>query len=191
MNKFLTAGVAVATVLLACKVDAQPAEPGPRAQPTPSMPAVNVNVASQDFVTKVAISDRYEIRAAKIALQRSRNPDISRFADRMIHDHTQSTQMLKGIVARTGGLAIPLGLDAEHRGMIRQLNMVGRRRFADLYAQQQVQAHETADALFTAYKHQGDNLRLRHFAAVILPIIRDHLDMARGLATQPRIARGQ
>lgn len=190
MNRLLAAGIAVAAAFFAFDANAQPNQPAPPAQPTRSMPAINVNVSSQDFVAKAAISDRYEIRAAKIALERSRNPDIDRFANRMIHDHSQSTKMLKDTVAQTGKLYLPDRLDAEYRGMIGELRRVSPRQFAQTYMQQQVEAHESAVALFTAYKHQGDNLRLRHFAMTVLPVIRHHLDMARGLAAGSRIARG-
>jgi putative membrane protein len=165
---------------------AQPAPPNP---PSTGFPATNVNVTAQDFVTRAAVSDKYEIRAAKIAQQRSRDPHIARFAARMIADHGQSSAGLSDIVARRGRLALPAELDARHRGMIEQLQTVGPRHFPALYMEQQVQAHEDAVALFASYAGNGEHPRLRRFAAETLPVIRRHLEMARSLSFEVQHAR--
>lgn len=173
-------------VLFCAQTFAQPAPPTP---PSSGFPAANVNVTAQDFVTRAAISDKYEIRAAQIAERRSRNPRIDAFAARMIADHGQSSAELSGIIARRGRLAMPTELDARHRGMIEQLQTVSPRHFAELYMQQQVQAHEDATALFSSYAGTGDHPRLRNFAGTILPIIRRHLTMARSLSFEVQHAR--
>jgi predicted outer membrane protein len=53
--------------------------------------------------------------------------------------------------------------------------------FDQLFAQQQVQAHEEGIALFRAYSQNGDNAQLKQFAAKGLPILERHLKMARNL----------
>lgn len=180
----LGAGIFVAVTC--AQALAQPAPPTP---PSTGFPAANVSVTAQDFVTRAAISDKYEIRAAQIAQRRSRNPRIGAFAARMIADHGKSSAQLSGIIAGRGRLAVPPGLDARHRGMIEQLQTVSPRQFAELYMQQQVEAHEDAAALFSSYAGTGDHPRLRRFAGTILPIIRRHLDMARSLSFEVQHAR--
>ena len=179
-------GAAISAVLLCSQALGQPAPPTP---PSAGFPATNVNVTAQDFVTRAAISDKFEIRAAQIARERSRHPRIDAFAARMIADHGKSSAGLSDIVARRGRLAIPSQLDAQHRGMIEQLQTVSQRHFAPLYMEQQVQAHEDTAALFSSYAGNGDHPRLRRFAAMTLPVIRQHLDMARSLSFEVQHAR--
>lgn len=84
---------------------------------------------------------------------------------------------------------MPTALDGRHRGLIEQLQSVSRRQFAELYMQQQVQAHEEAAAFFSSYASTGDRPALRRFAGTVLPIIRRHLDMARSLSFEVQHAR--
>lgn len=181
----LLAGTGLFSFLLIASPLAGPQGPPPA--PTSNMPAINANVSSQEFVSKAAVSDKYEISAAKIAEERTHNPAIDRFAARMIQDHSQSTAKLERVVANSGRLHLPAELDAQHRGLIKELRRLGKRQFEVTFAQQQVQAHEDAVALFTAYRNNGDNPRLKRFASKILPIIRHHLDMARSLPGGPQI----
>ncbi|HEX3430988.1 MAG TPA: DUF4142 domain-containing protein [Rhizomicrobium sp.] len=185
-GKRIVLWAAMCTALVCAQSLAQPAPPSP---PAAGFPASNVNTTAQDFVTRAAISDKYEIRAAQIAQRRSNDPRIDQFAARMIADHGKSSAELSDIIARRGRLALPAELDAQHRGMIEQLQTVGQRHFPALYMQQQVQAHEEAVALFSSYAANGDHPRLRRFAAMTLPVIRQHLDMARSLSFEVQHAR--
>ena len=182
----ILAGAALSATLLAAQALAQPAPPAP---PSVGFPATNVNVTAQDFVTQAAISDKYEIRAAQIARKRSSNPRIDAFAARMIAEHGRSSGELSDIVAQRGRLIVPPQLDARHRGMIEQLQATSRPHFPALYMEQQVQAHEDAVALFASYAGNGDHPRLRGFAAMTLPVIRRHLEMARSLSFEVQHAR--
>ena len=43
-----------------------------------------------------AISDSFEIQSAQLALERSRDPAVRRFANMMVRDHSMTTQALRG-----------------------------------------------------------------------------------------------
>ncbi|MGH6876870.1 MAG: DUF4142 domain-containing protein [Rhizomicrobium sp.] len=185
--KSLLGGIALAG-FVALPVSAQNL---PSAPPTTYVPATNATMTGQRFVDKAATGGEYEIRAAKIAERRSHNPRIDRFAQRMIHDHGRNDAQLKAVAAKIGGLSVPVHLDAKHRGMIQQLEAVGRNQFDTLYAEQQVRAHQNAIALFASYQHNGELPRLRHFAADTLPMLHTHLALARALPVGPQVARNR
>jgi predicted outer membrane protein len=50
-----------------------------------------------------------------------------------------------------------------------------------VFARQQIQAHEEAIALFRAYSQNGDNQELKQFAGKRLPGLEDHLKMTQDL----------
>jgi putative membrane protein len=153
----------------------------PPPAPTAGVPAPTAVPSTQGFVTRAAVSDLFEISSSRLAEERSPNPQIREFAARMIHDHGQTTAELRAIVARQPGLRLPPALDAMHRGMIEQLRTVGPRQFISLYAQQQIQGHEDAVALFAGYAMHGSDPPLVRFARETLPVIQHHLMMARRL----------
>ena len=77
--------------------------------------------STADFVKTVAISDMFEIESSKLALEKKIAADQA-FAQRMVHDHTQTTEQLKHLVG--GGKVtaqLPAELDDEHKQMLRKL----------------------------------------------------------------------
>jgi putative membrane protein len=56
--------------------------------------------AAQDFVPAAAQADLYELQAAQIAVQRSKTPEVSGFAQMMIKDHTRSMADMKALLAK-------------------------------------------------------------------------------------------
>ena len=132
------------------------------------------------FVTAAAVSDMYEIAAAKIAAQKSANPAVKAFAAGMIHDHSASTAALKKILA--GGQATatpPTAMDKRRDGMIGNLNAAAPADFDKTYMDQQVAAHGEALTLFKGFADHGDNDALKAFAVKTAPTIQAHLDMAK------------
>ncbi|HEX4080495.1 MAG TPA: DUF4142 domain-containing protein [Rhizomicrobium sp.] len=187
MRSILLVGGA-ALALLAAPVSAQNL---PAAPPTSEVAATNATMTGQTFVNKAAIGGEYEIHAAKIAEHRSHTARIDAFAQRMIHDHGRNDAQLDAVVAKIGGLHVPLHLDRQHRGMIQQLETVSRNQFDTVYAEQQVQAHQNAVALFASYVHNGVIPRLKRFAAETLPMLHTHLALARELPGGPQVARNR
>ena len=134
------------------------------------------------FVKAAAMSDMYEIAAAKIALHRSQSDEVRQFAQRMIHDHTQSTDALKHALAQTNlGVMPPDHFDNRHQGMIDDLRAAYDKDFDRRYMDQQVAAHEEARTLLKGYAGSGDNPEIKHFAGKILPTVEMHLSMARDI----------
>src|ERR1700730_14880896 len=80
-----------------------------------SGPALAVFVQAED------ISDMFEIESSKLALEKNIAADQA-FAQRMVHDHPQTTEQLKHLVG--GGKVkaqLPAELDDEHKQMLDKL----------------------------------------------------------------------
>jgi putative membrane protein len=134
------------------------------------------------FVTAAATSDMFEIQAAKLAEQRSINPAVKKFAAKMIHDHTASTEKLKALLAKGGINATPpTDLDERRKGLLENLAKTSPADFDKMYIDQQVDAHEEALTLLKGFIDHGDNDALKGFATSILPTVQEHLDMAKQL----------
>ncbi len=132
------------------------------------------------FVTGAATSDMYEIAAGKIAMRKSTNPAIKKFARQMVHDHSASTAKLKGLLAQPGMTAtLPADMDERRKGMINNLTLAKPADFDKMYIDQQVAAHNEALTLVNGYASHGDNDGLKGFAAAIAPTVQLHRDMAK------------
>ena len=133
----------------------------------------------QGFVTGAAISDMYEVEAGKIAAQRSNNPDVKAFAEKMVQAHTETTDKLKSILAGMKHQpAAPAHLDDRRQGLIDNLRGAKASEFDARYMGQQVDAHKEALILMKGYAKDGDNKDVKMFAADTAPKVQDHLNMA-------------
>ena len=61
--------------------------------------AMAAPISPSTYVMKAGASDQYEMNSSKLVMN-SRNPQVRQFAQHMIHDHTQSTAMVKQAAMR-------------------------------------------------------------------------------------------
>ena len=73
-------------------------------------------------------------------------------------------------------------VSSQVQGKVAPLNNSGQ--FDQDYVQAQLQAHQDAVALFTAYSRNGDNPALKSFAAKTLPTLKHHLTQVEALSRQ-------
>jgi putative membrane protein len=138
--------------------------------------------STQEFATKVAISDMMEIEAAKLALSNDSDSDTKPFAERMVKDHEHTSMELKELVdSRRIHVTLPTALDPEHQTELDELKNKSGKDFDRAYDPMQVKAHEQAVQLFEAYARGGENPHLKAWAAKTLPHLKQHLDMAKKL----------
>lgn len=137
--------------------------------------------STPDFVTKAAMSDMLEIESAKVALARTKNAAIRKFADKMVAEHTATTAKVKEIVAKDELAAPPEALDADHRKMLDDVKSASAADFDRAYLDQQTKAHSDALSLMRSYANGGDNADLKAFAAATAPKVSGHLDMVKAL----------
>jgi len=135
-----------------------------------------IPMTSEGFRAIALQSDSFEIQSSQLARQRSRNPAIRSFAQRMIRDHSMTSQ----------ALGVPVGsavaLDARHASMLNQLASTSGGTFDALYGQMQIMAHQEAVGMFAAYAQGGTDPAMRTFAQQVLPSLQMHLMMAQRLS---------
>jgi putative membrane protein len=169
----VTALLASACLLFAVQAHADSPSNGSSANSAPS---------TNDFVTKAAQSDMFEIQSSEVALQKHPDRDTRPFAARMIKDHKKTSKQLKSLVSRGKVKAqLPTTLDAEHQKKLDELRTLKGKEFDEAYDKAQLEGHEEAVNLFRKYAHDGDDRNLKRWAAKTLPHLKEHLAMAEKL----------
>ncbi len=136
-------------------------------------------VPTPKFVEQAALSDMYEIGAAKLALGRSRSAAIKAFAQSMIGAHEATSAKLTAVAAKiTPPAPLPSALDKPHATMMEELQKATSDKFDALYLDQQTQAHRAALGLMSSYATHGADPALKSFAAETRPKIQEHLEAA-------------
>jgi putative membrane protein len=168
--------MAVLALLPLAACASNPPPPAPMAMP------VQPTVSAQDtaFATAMAGSDMFEIQASQMALTKSPNPRVRAFAQRMIDDHTKTTQQMMAL-AQGKSIALPTALGLPMQQKLDVLQAASRRTFDREYDSQQVAAHKMAVQTLQTEIGAGTDPDLKMFAQNTLPIIQDHLKMATAL----------
>ncbi len=138
-------------------------------------------VNAETFAQKAAVSDQFEIQSSKLALQKSHNDQIRKFAQRMIDDHTKAGEELKAALLQANLKEPGTELDHEHQVLLNKLQNESQGAFDRTYVKDQRTGHQQAVRLLEGYAKNGDNNALKQFAVKTLPIIKEHLKLAEGL----------
>lgn len=140
--------------------------------------AALASLNTADFVAAAAMSDMFEIESSRMAVGRSQNADVKRFAQMMIDHHTKTSAELKTAAQGVEDAVIPTELDQRRKGMLDNLRGASPADFDDRYLDQQTAAHTETLAFMRGYAEAGDNQGLKAFAAKGAPIVQQHLDEA-------------
>jgi putative membrane protein len=193
MNRQLTVAATIGLALAAAACSpksnqtegaATPAEQAatPSANPSATIPTPSDETSAPVFVEKAAASDMFEIEAAKLAQQRSKNADVKAFADMMIKDHTKSTNDLKAAIQASGqNLAPPAALPQDKQDALNDLKNATDVDFDRKYMEGQVDAHQSALNLLQRYAQDGDVAQIKAFAASVAPVVQQHYDRAKSI----------
>jgi putative membrane protein len=134
-------------------------------------PASFVKHAAQDGMT--------EVELGKVAMSKSQDPAIRKFAERMVQDHGKANTELTSIAKRKG-LDVPAALDSEHQAMVQALSSKSGAAFDSAYAKDMDADHSKAIALFEAAA-KSDDADIASFAKKTLPTLKEHKKMADAL----------
>lgn len=137
----------------------------------------------QKFAMNAAEGSMMEIQAGQLAVKNASSQAVKDFGQRMVTDHTKASQQLTQIASQKA-MTLPKELSADHRQHHNQLSKATGAQFDRLYMSHMVKAHEKDVKDFEKQAQKGDDAALRAFAEQSLPILRQHLELARTLASQ-------
>jgi putative membrane protein len=147
--------------------------------------AAKLKMAHQDgavpatFVKKAALDGMTEVELGKVALSKSQDPSVRKFAERMVKDHGKANMELAAL-AKSKGMDVPKSLDAEHQSIVQTLSAKSGAAFDSAYAEHMAMDHAKAVALFEGASGTTDG-ELSSFAKKTLPTLKEHKQMADGL----------
>jgi putative membrane protein len=145
--------------------------------------AMKAGDKDQQFLQHAARDGLAEVQLGQMAAERASNPEVQRFGQRMVTDHTKANQELMAL-AQSKNFSMPKDIDKKYQKTAEALAKKQGTRFDREYTRDMVADHEKAVQLFSAEAKEGKDADIKAFANKSLPILQEHLQMARQLTQQ-------
>lgn len=129
------------------------------------------------FVQQAAKGGMAEVELSKIASTSASSPDVRRFADHMVTDHTKNNQELATIAAHEN-IAVPKELDGEHARLRDELSTMKGPDLDLAYITAMRNDHQKMADLLKTSQATVSTDEMRTFIKTTLPVVQDHLRMA-------------
>jgi putative membrane protein len=147
--------------------------------------AAKLSSADQKFVDKAAQGGLAEVQLGELAQQKSQDPKVKEFAQRMVTDHGKANDQLKS-VASEKGITLPTDLDAKDKAEKDKLSKLSGEQFDKAYMNYMVKDHTKDVSEFQKESQSAKDPDVKSFASTVLPTIEDHLKQAKTIAPKER-----
>ena len=138
----------------------------------------NTAVVQDNFWSKAAQGGMAEVELAKLALQKSQNADVKKFAQTMVTDHTKANDEMKALAAKKN-VMLPADIGS-HKSTLDDLNGKTGADFDKAYVEAMVDDHQEDVDLFEDNTDNSDP-DIKAFTTKTLPTLKSHLEMIKGI----------
>lgn len=154
-----------------------------RAQEQASKASEAPDQTAQKFLSYAAEDNQAEIRLCLMAEKRAANPALKAFARLMVDDHVEVESRL---AALGNELQIDLTDDVGKEGeqTLAKLKPLNGQEFERQFMQAQIKDHSDDIEKYSNEKKTTKNERIRQFATETIPILQQHLALARAVDAQ-------
>ena len=142
-----------------------------------AVPAGETSPQDRVFLKDALEGGIAEVQLGQLALQKSSNPDVKQFAQKMVDDHTKMGDQIKPI-AQQIGVKIPDGPSKKDKQTIAKLQELNGDDFDKAYMKDMVKDHKTDLTDFKTEAATGSNPAVQNVANRGSQIIGQHLQMA-------------
>jgi putative membrane protein len=139
--------------------------------------------ADSKWIREVAADNMLEVDLAKVAERRATNAAVKQFAQRMDTDHNRANDDLRSM-ASSHGFPFKPELGRKHEAKVDQLQKSTSKEFDRAYMRSMVQNHTDDVAYFENEGMHAQSAPVRDYAAKYLPMLQQHLTLARQVAGQ-------
>jgi putative membrane protein len=136
------------------------------------------DTADGAFARKAAEDSMAQVTLAELAQEKASSDSVKKFAKRMVEEHTRANDQLKE-VALKANIPLPTTLDSKDQGTCDSLSRLSGKDFDKAYAQEMVKDHQQDVAEFRTEANGGRKSPIKAFAVQNLPVVQQHLKMAR------------
>jgi putative membrane protein len=150
--------------------------------------AAQMDDDTANFMKQTARDGKHEVAMGKMAADKATNPDVKKFAQTLVDDHTKANQELMDLAQRFNMDLSGTDFKEEHAKHADQFDKATGAAFDRAFMNWALEDHNKAVDSFQNYIKNGKNADVVAFAGRWLPGLKQHQQMARDLSD--RISKG-
>ena len=136
--------------------------------------AAEKSMDGKEFAKKAAQGGMTEVKLGEMAKDKAESPDVKKFGEMMVEDHSKANEQLKKIAADKG-IELPTELDKEHQAMVDKMSKLSGKEFDQAYVNGMVEDHKKDVAEFQEASKEISDPEIKAFAAKTVPTLKKHL----------------
>ena len=141
--------------------------------------ATTLSKGDQTILIGMAQANMAEVAAGKMALEKSSNADVKKFAQTMVDDHSKALDSVTE-VAKAKEVTLPTEPDAAHKTMAARLQKMSGDAFDKAYMKEAgVSDHSKVHAKLMKDEKAAKDADVKALAAKMLPTVAAHLETAK------------
>jgi putative membrane protein len=162
---------------------ASPMDQATSSNQDPNGPAAMMDKA---FVREALQGGIAEIQLGQLALQKSSNPDVKQFAQKMVDDHTKLGDAMKQ-VAQQMSVKPPDSISGKDKSTMAKLNALNGDEFDKAYIKDMVKDHKQDEKEFKQEANNTSNPALKDLISQGGQMIGQHLQMIEQIAQKNNV----
>ncbi|MEP6947085.1 MAG: DUF4142 domain-containing protein [Acidobacteriota bacterium] len=139
-----------------------------------NMANMSTAASPNTFLAEAAQGGMAEVELGKLAEQKGQSPEVKKFGQMMVTDHTAANNELK-VVAGKKNMPVPADIGAKHKSSMDSLSKLSGADFDKQYVDMMVDDHEEDVAAFEKQADSSSDPDVKAFAAKTLPTLKKHL----------------
>ena len=147
-------------------------------EPAASPKETKASATDTAFIKKAADGGMTEVELGKVAEKNGQRDDVKSFGSHMVKDHGKANDDLKSVASKMN-VPVPDKVSAEHQAKIDKMSKLSGAAFDTAYVKEMVASHKKTIGAFETAKGKGGNEDLKKFIDDTLPVIKEHLEMAK------------
>jgi putative membrane protein len=147
----------------------------------PTMPT------EKNFLMKAAGGQMAEIALGKMATERAESEKVKQFGSRMVEDHQKAKQEVTQLASQAG-VELPASIPAMHKEKAQQLSQLSGKEFDRAYIKDMLRDHMKDVVEFEHSAMELKDPKVKQWASATLPVLKEHLQMVKSLASDLGIA---
>lgn len=160
-----------------------------------SLPALSVLAATQgingeSFLKTAAQEQQAEIALGRLVTEKSSDPEVKQFGAKMVEDHQQANLEVQRLAIKEG-VQLPRRMSEQQKHIQQELSQLSGREFDLAYMQYVLNDHKKDVNELEQSAQQLPDRAIKQWASSALPVLKQHLQRARTIASSMGLEAAQ